>query len=271
MDKMKSTLQKEKVVSGTLTPDIVAKIPEPDWLQMRRTYFQKLIENYKGLHSLRRDMETEASQLGGYRTVANTIVVSMAVSGSSGYDILNNFSNSYPSMKEALQKVEFEKTWLDDIAFIKQELQEIMPNVGKEFESVVTDMSGTGNPELRYKALLSLRSIIFNQIFDKMAPESLYSQTSWYKIASPMTVFRKMRFCQAKFFMLDNHDESAFPQSVIDSVNKTARELLEHFNEMSELGKKGGSGIVVDNCYHETLSSFANALKLRSQLLGTSP
>lgn len=121
MDKMKSNLQKEKIVAETLTPDIVDKIPESYWEYLRKSYFERHMANYKGVQSLRRDMELEASQLRGYRTVANTVVSSNATSASSGYFILTNISNSYPPMKETLQKVKFEKTWLDDIEFIKQE------------------------------------------------------------------------------------------------------------------------------------------------------
>jgi regulator of replication initiation timing len=271
MDKMKSNLEKEKIVAETLTPDIVDKIPESYWEYLRKSYFQRHIANYRGVQSLRRDMELEASQLRGYRTVANTVVSSNATSASSGYVILTNISNSYPPMKETLQKVKFEKTWLDNIEFIKQELQRIMPDALRKFESVVKGMSGTGNPELKHEALLNLRSVIFYQIFDTIAPESFYCQTSWYKLAPPGTVSKGKRFCQPKFFMLENHNESDHPQSVIDSVNKIAKELSDHFNGMSELGKKGGDVLLVDACYHETLSSMANALRLRSQLQGTLP
>jgi hypothetical protein len=104
-----------------------------------------------------------------------------------------------------------------------------------------------------------------------MAPESLYSKTPWRKKAIPGTESGKMRFCQAKFFMLDDKEESPYPSSVIGSVNKTSKELFHLFNQMSELAKKGGDPLFVDNCYCETLSSLATALKLRSLILGTTP
>ena len=58
-----------------------------------------------------------------------------------------------------------------------------------------------------------------------------------------------MRFCQTKFFIFENNDEIAFPQSMIDAVNKASFEMAAHFHDMSEYGKKGASDILVDNCY----------------------
>jgi hypothetical protein len=143
-----------------------------------------------------------------------------------------------------------------------------MPSALKEFESVVADMSTIGDADLKHKALLGLRSVIFNKLLDIIAPQALYSRTSWFKL-TPTTLagapFRKKRFCQPKFFIFGNNDETAFPQSMIDVVNKTSTEMATHFNEMSEYGKEGGSGILVDNCYRETLTSFANAIRLRNQ------
>ena len=271
MDKVKNVLEKEKKVAESLSPDIVKKVSEPHWESLRKSYFEKLKSDFRVLESFRRDMESNTSQVSGLKTVVSTSATSIGATGSSGYDVLIKVSDDHPPMKEILRKVEFEKTWLDEIELIKQEFQKVVPDVLKRFESVVRDMSGTGDSELKYKALLNLRSIMFDQIFEKMAPEKLYSLAKWYKMAPPGTVLRKKRFCQPKFFMLDSQDEAAYSQSIIVSVNKTAKELHDHFDEMSELGKKGGDAILVNNCYHRTLSSIANALRLGSQFQATSP
>jgi hypothetical protein len=162
--------------------------------------------------------------------------------------------------------VEFLPTWTEDIDFIRRGLQKMMPSVLKEFESVIADMSGTGNPELKYKALLSLRSVMFDQLLDILADESRYCQTPWFKITPPQTPFRKKRFCQAKFFIIGDRNVSGLPQSMNDAVDKTAMELQNHFDQMSNYGKQGASSTLVDNCYKETLASFANAFKLKSEV-----
>jgi hypothetical protein len=110
-----------------------------------------------------------------------------------------------------------------------------------------------------------LRSVFFDQLLDIIAPEALYSLTPWFKLTPAGAPFRRMRFCQPKFFIFGNNDETAFPQSMIDAVNKTSTEMATHFNEMSEYGKVGAAGILVDNCYRETLTSFANAIRLRNE------
>jgi hypothetical protein len=106
---------------------------------------------------------------------------------------------------------------------------------------------------------------LFNRLLDILAPEPQYSQTSWFKRTPTGAPFRRMRFCQPKFFIFGNNNETGFPQSMIDSVNKTSGEMAAHFHEMSEYGKEGASGILVNNCYRETLTSFANAIRLRNE------
>lgn len=140
-----------------------------------------------------------------------------------------------------------------------------MPDVSKGFESVVSDMSGTGGSNLKHTDLLALRPVIFNQLLDKIAPEALYSLTKWFKITPTGVPFRRMRFCQTKFFIFGSNDETAFAQSMIDTVNKASFEMAAHFDDMSQYGKKGANDILVDNCYRQTVTSFANAIKLRTQ------
>jgi hypothetical protein len=124
---------------------------------------------------------------------------------------------------------------------------------------------------LRHSALLLLRSVIFTQIFDKIADESIYSQTPWYRITPAGHPARRMRFCQAKFFIIGNRDEAKFPQAMIDAINKAARELHQHFDDMSKYGKEGASNVLVETCYRDTLASFANALRLRSEVQKSYP
>lgn len=264
VDKIGDSLGKQKIIARAMTKEVVDALSKDEWQDMRMQFGQTG-DTYRNMYSLRRDMEAAGYQGEGFKTVVNTFVYSTATTGVSGYDILVAYGDKYASVKAALETVKFLPTWIDDIAFIKEELQKIMPDALRRFESVVADMSGIGALDLKHKALLSLRSVIFNQLFDTIAPEALYSKTAWFNRAPPGTLFKKMRFCQAKFFVFGDHDESGFPQSMIDAVNKAAKELFDYFNEMSEYGKGGASGVLVDNCYKQTLTSFANAIKLRNQ------
>jgi len=265
MDKVTDSLGKQKEIAETLTKDVLDAIAQPDWDNMRNQFGQA--SNIRRvMSSLHRDMESTRTVVRSYTTVASTVATSNATAGVSGYEILKEYSDKYASVEKALKTVKFLPTWMEDIDFIRKELQKMMPSVLKEFEGVIADMSGTGNPELKYKALLSLRSVIFHQLLDTLADESQYCQTSWFKIAPPQTSFKKKRFCQAKFFIVGNRNVSGLPQSMNDAVNKTAMELRDHFDQMSNYGKQGASSTLVDNCYKETLASFANALKLKSEV-----
>ena len=265
MDKVEDSLGKQKEIAETLIKDVVDAIAEPDWDNMRNQFVQAS-NIRRTVSSLHRDMESTRTSVSSYTTVANTVVTSTASSGWSGYEILKGYFGKHPSVKKALEKVEFLSTWMEDIDFIRRGLQKMMPSVLKEFESVIADMSGTGNPKLKYRALLSLRSVMFDQLLDILADESRYCQTTWFKITPPQTPFKKKRFCQAKFFIIGDRNVSGLQQSMNDAVDKTAMELQNHFDQMSNYGKQGASSTLVDNCYKETLASFANAFKLKSEV-----
>jgi regulator of replication initiation timing len=267
MDKLQDTLGKEKIIADSMTVEVVDGMSGDEWSQMRNQFVQAA-NVHKGMSSLRRDMEGVGAHVQQFTVVTGTNVASNSTAILSGSHILMSHANQHPSVDIAFKTVTFTPTWIDDVAFIKAELKKIVPDVSKEFEGVIADMSGAGNAGLKYKALLALRSVLFDQLLDIIAPEAQYSQTSWYK-RTPTTPaaapFRKKRFCRPKFFIFRNNDETAFLQSMIDAVNKTSVEMAAHFHGMSKYGKEGASEILIDNCYRETLTSFANAIRLRNQ------
>jgi hypothetical protein len=268
MDKLQDTLSKEEIVAETLTKEVVINMPEELWKDMR-SFFVQSANNYRGVSSLRRDIEDAKSQVQYFRTTASTLVGSNSTSALSAVHIMTPYANRYPLVGKALATVKLSPTWIADIAFIKEELKKITPDVSKSFEGVVAEMSGAGDPKLKHRVLLSLRSVIFDQLLDIISPEAQYSKTSWFNrtpTAPAGASFRKMRFCQPKFFIFGNRDETAFPQSTIDAVDKAASEMALHFNEMSDYGKNGATASVVDSCYMQTITSFANAIRLRNQI-----
>ncbi len=271
MDRVEDSVKKQKEIAKTLTKDVVQQIQEADWEHMK-IQFGQAASTQKSVSSLRRDMESAKTAIGTYASIAYSFASSNTASGWIGHQILGTYANMHPPLKKVLEQVEFTPTWIEDIEVIRQELPKIFPGVLKEFESVIADMSGTGDPDLKHKALLSLRSVIFYQLFDALAPESSYCKTPWYTLTPPSaTPFRKKRFCQAKCFVIGARDESQFPQSMTDTINKTAMELQSRFDDMSNYGKKGGSSTFVDGCYKETLASFANALRLKSEVQKSYP
>jgi regulator of replication initiation timing len=268
MDTLNDTLSKEKVVAESLTKEVVASMPRDVWENMQ-TLFGHTANNYKGVISLRRDMASAKTQGESFATTATTLVGSNSTTALSATHIMAPYARHHPQAGKVLAIVKFTPTWIDDIAFIKAELKKLTPDLSGEFEAVAAEMSGIGHPNLKHRVLLSLRSVFFDRLLNIVAPEAQYSQTSWFK-RTPTTQgaapFRRMRFCQPKFFIFDNRDETAFPQSMIDAVNKASAEMALHFDEMSEYGKNGADSHIVDNCYRQTMTSFANAIKLRNQI-----
>ena len=265
VDTIDDSLFKENLIADTLTKDVVDNIPQDDWNHIRGQ-FEQAAHTERIMRSLRRDMEGTRKEISAYTTLVNASTSSNSASGSSLQSVLWPHADRFPPVREALNTVQFLPTWVDDIEFIRQGLTKIMPTVLDVFNSVVADMSATGNPNLAHKALLSFRSVIFYQLLDAVAPEVVYCQTPWFGITPPKTPFKQMRFCQAKFFMIGSRDESVFPQSIMDAVNKTGMELQEKFNQMSDYGKEGANVTLVQNCYRESLASFSSAIKLRAEV-----
>jgi hypothetical protein len=127
VDRIEDSLIKQNMIADTLTKDVVESIPEEDWNHVKMQ-FEQAANTQKTMHNLRRDMETVRSHISAYRIVMNTFTSSNSTSGSSIQSVLSVHADRYPQVKQALDKVEFFPTWVDDIGFIRQALTKIMPS-----------------------------------------------------------------------------------------------------------------------------------------------
>lgn len=149
-------------------------------------------------------------------------------------------------------------TIVEQKEFIKNELKTIDSNIASNFENVMKDRSGTSVP--KFKILLALRSVIYDQLFDNFADQSYYRKTKWFKRSKN----KKGRYCQPEFFILGYNDESNIPKSVLQRIEDTALNLEYLYHELSEYGKKGEkSEVLVEKTFRDTISYFKSALELR--------
>ena len=101
-------------------------------------------------------MEGARLQIHQFRFISDTILSSNATTSVSATYIMEPYAQHYPPVAKALATVKISSTLTQDIDLIRGELKKIVPDVSKEFESVVADMSGTGDANLKHRALLSL-------------------------------------------------------------------------------------------------------------------
>jgi regulator of replication initiation timing len=99
VDKVKDILHKDQIIVGTLSDDIVPKLPESQWSQISE-HFNRINNYSQGLYNIRRDMEAGASQSGGYRTVIATISAANSTASGSVVNVFREVSESYPKKEE---------------------------------------------------------------------------------------------------------------------------------------------------------------------------
>ena len=254
-----------KAFKTYLTPDRIQEMPDNLWSEYERLANKdnRRLENFKQINY---DIENQNRELGSLDSTAVAYCSTAVSTTNSILDVIKFTSDiEKDSSVTLILSSQLEETLWDDIDFIKRELLNIMPNVSKNFEDVVSDWSSKED-EYKYKILLDLRSLIFHQLLDNVCKEPDIGKLPWSKNAQKGTNEPRLRFRQVKYFMLGNRDEASIPPSTLDSINNTANELQLYFDNMSGFGKEGKEFPFVEGCYRETISSFANALRIKPKI-----
>lgn len=191
-----------------------------------------------------------------------------SVSNTSSTNVVNilqcmNLGSDYNTR---LKQLEVKDTIADQKEFVKNELKTIDSDIASNFENVMKDWSGTSVP--KFKILLGLRSVIYDQLFDNFADQSNYCKTKWFRRSTN----KKGRYCQPKFFIFGYNDESNIPNSVLQRIEDTALNLEKRYHELSEYGKMGEKReVLVEKTFRDTISYFKSALELRKSFYVSSP
>jgi|GEM_PF-6258502 len=145
---------------------------------------------------------------------------------------------------------------------IRQFLMSDFPDKVTMFDSIHLDWVSS-NIDGKGGLLLSLRSMIFYQIFDQWCDQSRYMQSRWY----PPTNSTKLRYCQSKFFIQGVNEDSRFPLDIQRTIEYLSCNLQQNFDNLSNYGKVGGNENDMDMTYTKILSLFAGAINMRSVIL----
>lgn len=164
-----------------------------------------------------------------------------------------------------LQEIYVQDTLTYKINYIRNELGSIFPACLNEFENLINDWQLKEGLE-RHPVLLSLRSVIFYQIFETLCPDNVYQSSSWFQ-SNSISAYRGnpngKRYCQSKCFILGNTNTSSLNASSLNNVEYVADSLFTDFGSLSEYGKNGGPKYCIDNTFRLTINDFVESIKLR--------
>jgi len=255
VDNALDTLQKEKIFLKAVS-EFESCVKNELW----KTHERNKISGIASCNTASELADELMSQNKELANLSSTVDILNIAVGSGAATTFNTFSNiQEPDFQRNIKEIEIEDNTFDNIETIKINLAKINPSTVQKFECVVRDWSGSEDNQ-KHKILLNLRSVIYHQLLDIIAPEKNYCKAPWYKNG-----FKK-RYCQMKFFILGMQDESKLLKSMLMQVEQVANDSQRYFDLLSKLGKYGGSRIDIETVFKATISTFALALRIRNSL-----
>jgi len=198
---------------------------------------------------------------GGLETMEVTAGTFEAVATSGGIGFVVDYMDG--NMKN-----KWEKRTADllsaNIDFVAEELGLIDSSLKTDFLHVTREWSAASDAE-KYATLLPLRTVIFYEFLAKLYDRATFSEADWYH--KDMNKW----FCSVKLLIQGAQDDTNLPNSVLGAIHETASELMRSYGELSDLGKHKGDLSQVEDCYRDTIAHFADALRLRGQILHPNP
>lgn len=265
LDKNEENTYKELRLYEMVTPEVVEQISDGSWADFERLH-QSTAFFPDPLDSFSKDLEDFSKNTMFLDTTSGTLLQSGFTGAASAFNVFSDSEIKDKSFIVNVTTLRVEHATSDHIEFIKTELYAIIPDLVGDFERVVRGFSSESEPGLKYGALISLRSVIFDQLFERLAHESYFMRTNWFQSSS-----KKKRHCQPKYFMIGFTEETDIPSSALYEVNITTVRLENLFKDLSNYGKNGGPEVAVTNVYNETLSSLTSAFKLRKSSFKAAP
>jgi hypothetical protein len=165
-------------------------------------------------------------------------------------------------VKSKIKEILSNETISEMINFIRTKITSLFSGSLAEFNSFIKNWQSEKTESKKHQHLLSLRSVIYYQIFNNLCQQSNYVSSPWYAATSD----KRGRYCQTKYFILGNNDLSRLSSSTIASVDSFCLKSQNNFNELSEIGKNGCTVSASKNTFINTITDFVEILKLRDSL-----
>lgn len=251
LDKAETQLEKEKEIASAFSTAETDDISEPSWI-VYEGMVDRSVTVCSSAEAFVADLAIHIEKSEQLVTAASILDDLLSSSGATANIAFRNDTFLAPQV-ESWGVVA--NTINDNAEFIKSELNNICPDKVTAFEKIFMDWK-TADPEIKYTTLLSLRSLIFNQIFDSLCEVSKYSKSPWFHGG-------KKRFCQTKYFILGDSDESNLIPTIALQINSIANDMQKYFDKLSEYGKHGHNQAITDALFCDVLSAFSQCLGTR--------
>lgn len=157
-------------------------------------------------------------------------------------------------------------TLSDDIGVIQAELESISAGISSRLKEVVKDWSSTPS-DRKWQVLLTLRSVVFSQLFETFAKESDYSKTAWYQTGAN----KGMRYAEPKFFMTGFRKEEDLSPAAHMEIENVSTEFQTNFRHLSDYGKEGVDSSLAEATFRKTLSLLKQSLLVRKTWFRSGP
>ncbi len=203
-----------------------------------------------------------ADQLPISNETVTTTNVTTSVSGNIVMNFYDVLSNSQYDFGPQFQEIKVIETIPENEKIIKEFLEKIDKDYAEKFEGITTDWASTP-PSEKYKVLGNVRNLIFSVVFPKLANRSEAVKLPW-ETKLEGKPYRK-EIGPAKHFILGHRDESTLSPTTVDIIDKIAESLGYDFGKLSHYSKQGGKAHEFRITYRDTLSHFAEAIKLRQR------
>ncbi len=260
LDQAESLVGKIEAVVVNLDDTGISQISSSGWNRYQDIVYDTETACSSG-EAFHQDLSDHSKRQRDLAASANGIHASWATTNVNSYYSFK----AEPVLEPFVEALEAQATLNDRSEFVKAELKILDSSIADTFDKVLRDWK-TADPEVKYTRLLDLRSIIFDQLFEMFCPESQYSRTPWHKLASSLKQKPKLRkrFCQPKFFMIGNTDETSLIRTAVTQVDSLAFRMQKHFNDLAEYGKYGKDEATTDSTFSGVLSTFYECLQVRS-------
>lgn len=257
----KENIQKELSILN-IAGDEIHLIDDSAWIEYDNIIIRE--HNHQSMFSL-----LSQDVVNNFTNIQNISTSASSMKGVTDSGLITTFNTvsqiSDPTIKNKLQKLYIEDTLSEKVNFIRNQLHSIFPECLYEYNDAIKSWN-LKDGAVRHPVLLSLRSVIFYQIFDTLSPENVYKAKVWFN-SNTTSSYRdkpnRERYCQSKCFILGNTNTSLLTPISLQNVEYISDSLFTDFGSLSQYGKNGGPDYIVKNTFDLTISDFVEAIKLR--------
>ena len=239
--------------------DAVKYVSPENWKVLGGSFanYSRQIGSYDGMIRQANDITKNVGTIGA--------VVSGLSSGTTTATItvVSVFTSPEIPLEHRIKVVGFTDHLQENIVSIKTNLELTDKTIAQDFDLVNTKWSAAP-PTEKSTVLLELRTVIYDKLFTVYS-DPFYGRTNWHRsAASARTPFKDKRIAEPRFFMVGVSEDSDIDPTALIEINRIAIEFQASFDQLSGLGKSGGSAVISETEYRRAISLLNQILRLRN-------